>query len=25
VRVDVLGTYRLAQWLGVIPKDEAAF
>jgi hypothetical protein len=21
VRVDVLGTYRLAQWLGVIPKD----
>ena len=25
VRVDVMGTYRLAQWLGVIPKDEVAF
>lgn len=23
VRVDVLGTYRLAVWLGVIPKDAA--
>lgn len=25
VRVDVLGTYRLAQWMGVIPKDAVAF